>query len=414
MVASGEPPRPQKEGQRMSVQQALKQAHQSWRAGQGRQAEDLCLKILAAAPRQPEALHLMGLIAHGAGRLDMAIGYIERACEAPQVPAIFLSNLAEMCRQAGRLEEGEKAARRAVAINPKLAGAWSNLGIILQEQGKLDESADCLERALALEPDSAETHNNLANTRRKQERLTEAENHWTRALALKPDYPEALSNQALLLVEQQKLDEAAANCRRAINLNPRLPDAYVNLAAVETAREHHLDALRCLDALMNVAPDNFAGLTARALTLKQLDKLDEAFKVAQRAVAVRPQNPEAHNTLGLVLQAQGRYDDAMAAFDKAATMAGGATEKARLNQALLMAEFGRLEELQEAFDKVVKEFPNSAPGWFNRADGRKFQAGDPDIEAMETLLASEETSSKTSKMILHFALGKAYLDAGEF
>src|SRR5260370_31275498 len=213
-----------------------------------------------------------------------------------------------MCRQKGFLAEGEEAGRRAVALAPNCASAWNNLGILLQEMLKLDESRLCLERALALEPNNAETLNNLANTFKRLGLAAEAERRWNAALALKPDYAEVYSNLSNLLLDQGEYDHAESMARRAIGVNPRLADAYVNLAGVETARHRHRDALRSLDALLAFAPTHPRALAARALTLKDLDRLDKAMDSARRAAANAPESPEPHNAIGQVFQALGKFD----------------------------------------------------------------------------------------------------------
>lgn len=262
------------EGPQLTMSEAVTLAYTHWNSGQAPQAEQLCLRILAKWPQQPDALHLLGLIAHTFGRLDLAISYMRQACQAPGAPATYFSNLAEMYRQKGLLVEAEQAGRQAVALDPALVDAWSNLGIILQESGKLDASLECLERVVTLCPDAAKAHNNLANTYRRQDRQDRAEWHYRHALTLDPDYAEAHSNLSFLLSSQGHFDDAVAAGRRAIELNPRLTDGYLNIAEAEIQRLQLGEAIRWLDALHAFAPDHVGGLTARALVLKKAERLD--------------------------------------------------------------------------------------------------------------------------------------------
>ena len=403
---------PNGQPQQISVPDALGQAYAHWNAGQADQAEMLCQRILAAWPGQSDAMHLLGLMAHAYGNLDMAIDHLRQACRAPRAPAVYFSNLAEMCRQRGLLQEGEEAARRSVAMNNTLPGAWNNLGIILQEAGKLDESRMCLERVLTLQPESPEAHNNLANTCKRLGLLDRAEQYWLRALALRPNYPEPHSNLSNLLNDQGEYDRAAHHAREAIELNPQLADAYVNLAAVETSRQRHGEALRWLDSLLSFAPQHASGLAARALALKQLDLLEPALDSARRAVAANPENGEAHNALGLVLQAMGRFEPALAAFDKAASLPGAPQEKALINRAVLYTEHGQTAAAEAAFEQALRAFPHSASAHFNGADLHKFTADDPRLAAMQALTAPDVALSRNDRMLVQFALGKAWLDIG--
>jgi len=405
--------RPAAPSQNLSIEEALSRAFGHWNAGQADQAEMFCQRVLSAWPGQTDALHLMGVMAHAYGNLDLALQHVRQACQAPRAPAVYFSDLAEMCRQKGLLEEGEQAGRRATALNPDLVGAWNNLGIILQESGKLDESVACLERVVCLQPGNPEAHNNLGNTYKRLNRLDRAEAHYAKALSINPNYAEAHSNLSNLLKENGQMERAAAEARLAIDINPRLADAYINLAGVEISRYRYSEALRWLDALQAFAPAHGGCHNAQAMALKQLDRLDEALDSACRAVALIPENADAHNTLGQVLQELGRFDEAVACYERAAKLPGTAAESAMVNRASLLMEVGRKDEAWEAFDQVLGAYPRSASALSNRVDIKKYSEGDADISRMEALLRPEEGLSFKDQMSLHFALGKAYLDVGD-
>ena len=209
---------------------------------------------------------------------------------------------------------------------------------------KLDESRLCLERALSLEPNNPETLNNLANTMKRLGLAAEAEKRWNAALKLKPDYAEAFSNLSNLLNDQGEYDRAETMARRAIELSPRLADAYINLAGVATARHRHADALMTLDALLAFAPMHPRALAARALALKELDRLDEAIDAARRAALAAPGKPRSAQCEGQVYQAMGRFELALAAYDRAAALPGPAQQDAIANRGALFMEFGRKAE----------------------------------------------------------------------
>ena len=406
--------KPQKaeQNQDLNLEQALQRAYAHWNAGQADQAELFCQRVLAVWPGQSDACHLMGVMAHAYGNLDLALQHVRQACLAPRAPAVYFSNLAEMCRQKGLLEEGEQAGRRAVTLSPDLVAGWNNLGIILQESGKLDESANCLERVVALQPNNPEANNNLGNTYKRLGRLDRAEQHYLKALALTPNYAEAHSNLSNLLNDIGQLDRAAAEAKTAIDINPRLSDAYINLAAVETSRNNHAEALRWLDSLLSFAPANATGLAAKAMTLKHFDRLDEALDSARRAVAAAPNSADSHNALGQIQQALNLTDEAMISYQRAASLPGTAIESAMVNGAVLLMETGRKDEALAAFNRVNEIYPRSALAWFNGADLKKFTPEDPAFARMEALLRPDGVQSLTDRMSMHFALGKAYMDAG--
>jgi len=404
---------PDTQPQGMSLEQAMALAYGHWNAGQADQAERLCQQVLQVWPEHADALHLLGLLAHGHGNLSLAIEFLRRACATPRAPALFHSNLAEMCRQSGLLAEGEKAARRAVTLDNRLTAGWNNLGIILQEAGKLEESLTCLARVVERTPDNPEAHNNLANSLKRLGRLTEARAHYDQAIALNPNYSEAHSNLANLLNEWGQAEPAMAEARLAIELNPRNADAYLNAAAVALGQKRQFEAMRWIDNLLSFAPHHPGGLIAKARALKEDDNLPEAEQAARLAVSVAEQSSDAHEVLAQVLQGLEQTDEALAHYDQAASLPTAVPETPLISKAVMLMEIGRTKESAEIFDQALAINPRSANVWFNRCEMKKFSATDPDITKMEAVLASADSQGMgpSDRTLLHFALGKAWMDA---
>jgi tetratricopeptide (TPR) repeat protein len=399
-------------GRLVTLEQAIVLANQHWSAGQAEPAERICLQIITVRPGHAEALHLLGLIAYARNKSGRAIDYLIQASRAPDAPALILSNLTEMYRQSGRLAEAEEAGRRAVAQDAAFAAGWSNLGIVLQERGNLGESRGCLERAVALNPRAADAQSNLGNTLKKLGELKLAGLHYEQAIALDPNHALAHSNFAVTLNDLGEHARARAHAARAMTIAPTFADGYINAAAVEARVGDNQEALRLLDAALAFAPNNARVLTSRAEALHTLDRLAEALCEVERALALEPANGESCNLRARILQALHRHDEALAGFDQAATLLPEPAT-AIANKAVLLMEIGRTQESSAAFDSALALQPSLASAWYNRADAKKFAKGDPDIATMNALLESGRVESYTDRVCLHFALGKAHLDAGE-
>src|SRR5271166_4535737 len=110
----------------IDIAATIERARAAWRAGRADEAEMACRQVLAVWPGQGDAMQLLGLMAYAYGNLDLAIAHLRHACQSPRAPAVYFSDFAEMCRQGGLLAEAEQAARRAVALDPNLAGARNN------------------------------------------------------------------------------------------------------------------------------------------------------------------------------------------------------------------------------------------------------------------------------------------------
>lgn len=396
--------------QHLTIPQALETAHAYWNAGQAAQAEQLCALVLQVAPSQPDALNLLGLMKHAYGHLDLALDYIHRASQSPDAPATIHSNLAELYRQKSLLKKAEQSARRAVEKEPKLVAAWSNLGIILQETGELNASLECLQHVVSLQPDNAEAYNNLANTYRRLGDLTRAQESYQLALALRPDYAAAHSNLAALFSDLGQLDEAINSAKRAIDINPQLADAYLNLAHIELSRMRYADAVHWVNSVLAFSPQHVGALTALAQLMIATERYQEAVAAVRQALAIAPDSANAHKTLGKALQALGQYEEAEQAYNLAAVLPGTVAEEALVARAVLLMEIGDQDAAAAGFEHALTRFPGSPRVVAARCDNKRYSAGDPDIALMEAALAHQPALSIPDQVMLHFSLGKAYLD----
>ena len=198
---------------------------------QGRllEAEALCRRALDASPNLPEALHLLGVIAHQNGKLGEAIQHVQRAVQvAPQV-ALFHANLGEMYRLSGRPKLAAQEARRALEISPAMPEALSNLGVALYELSDYEGAADAHRQAVAARPDFAQAHSNLGNALHALKRFDEAIAAYRRAIELKPDFADAWANLGTTLHHAGEFDEAIAVLRRAVALAPDHANAHSGL-----------------------------------------------------------------------------------------------------------------------------------------------------------------------------------------
>jgi len=260
-------------------------AHQ--RAGRLREAEAAYREVLEAEPGQPDALHLLGVLARRAGDPARAADLIGRAIEADGDRPEYHANLGNALRDLGRGDEAVTAYRRALALSPDMASAHSNLSLALAAAGDAEAAVEHAERAAELAPEAAEVHYNRGNALRAAGRLDEAAAAYVDALQLAPDLVDALHDLSAVLRNRGRLEEAVSTARRGLE----------------------------------VAPDD-AGLH-NALGLALLDQGDVVEAEAALAEAVRLDDgfALAHNNLGLALQALGRLDAAAAAFERAIELA---------------------------------------------------------------------------------------------
>jgi tetratricopeptide (TPR) repeat protein len=112
-------------------------------------------------------------------------------------------------------------------------------------------------------------------------------------------------------------------------------------------------------------------------TLYSQGKYAQAEKVCRQLLAARPNNPDAHNILGVSLNALGRGEDGVEELRKAIALAPeSASIHANLGEVL--RQLGRKEEAAEALERAIKLEPDNAQAqnnlgitWFEQGKMRR-------------------------------------------
>jgi tetratricopeptide (TPR) repeat protein len=180
------------------------------RAGRLTEAERGYRRILAADPRQPDALHMLGVLAYQTGRNAAAAELIGRAIALHGGNAAFHSNLGLALKDLGQLAPAAEAFRQAIALQPNAAAPHNNLGIVFTALGRWDEALACSAKALELQPDFADAHVNIGHVRRQEQKLEAAITQYRTAIRLKPDFAEAHTSLAHALLQNGEFAEGWA------------------------------------------------------------------------------------------------------------------------------------------------------------------------------------------------------------
>ena len=174
------------------------------------EARTLAEGVLRDKPAHPDALHLLGVIAHHQARFDEAAALIGRALALrPQmVDARINRSLALTFLR--RFDEAESEVDKALAAQPGNGLALKLQAQICRDRGRLDEAAAAFARITRREPRDFESWSNLGATLRALDRFAEAEAAFRKAIAIRPDMPAAHNNLGKLLLATGRLAEGFA------------------------------------------------------------------------------------------------------------------------------------------------------------------------------------------------------------
>src|SRR5207249_8287676 len=104
------------------------------------------------------------------------------------------------------------------------------------------------------------------------------------------------------------------HCRRVLEINPQNFDAHICLALAFLAADRREDAGRICDAALVLRPQAETSLNELAILLMRLVRLPQALGTLDHALALRPAFVPALINRGQVLELLGRYDGALASF----------------------------------------------------------------------------------------------------
>lgn len=141
------------EEKKLSIDKALSLAVKNHKEGRLHEAEVIYRKILEKEDN-PDALHLLGVIAHQIGKHEDSVNYISKAIQLKSDCAIYYSNLGMAYEALGKEEESAKNFAMALKINSEHENAHLacyNLGIFFKDKGKIMESLEYFNKAVELD-----------------------------------------------------------------------------------------------------------------------------------------------------------------------------------------------------------------------------------------------------------------------
>lgn len=345
-------------------------------SGQKEAAVQMAAAAVAAAPSALYAWIALGQALAAASRFEEAERAYAQALHIDGASPLLRLAMGEWKTACGRAEEAIAEFNHALARRPAWAAAHLGLGNALARLGRPAEALASYEKAMELAPRSAEAQFAAGFALAKLRRMKEAEARYRRALFLRPDFSAAWLNLGALLREQGRDLAAEAALHRAVQLRPQLISAWLNLALLERERGRLTEAEEHLQRALHLDPANKEILIACAQLcaaqrdqagawawLRKVQELDTRCPAAGKESSRETEN-EAHNLEGILLHQEERFEEAIAAFQRAERLGHRAAASNRGNSLL---ELGRMDAALQAHEAAVKLDPESAGSRYNLA-----------------------------------------------
>ena len=257
----------------------LQQGMQHHAGGQLEEAEQIYRQVLAQSPQQPDALHLLGLLAAQYRDFERAHDLIRLAIAANPDEAMFHNNLANVCVERGDLTAAEALYRSAIELDGSRLDARSNLGLLLGNTQRPEDAERLLRQVVELDPTNPDWRQNLAGLYLGLGRDSEALAQCDEGLVVAPRNRTLRGLLATAYLHLGLTDKACAVLKAWIASEPDDPYPRHHLAAC--TGEHV--PVRATDAYVTGMFDSFA----RRFDAKRADLSYQAPALVAAEVARR-------------------------------------------------------------------------------------------------------------------------------
>jgi tetratricopeptide (TPR) repeat protein len=286
----------------------------------------------------------------------------------PDSPQVLL-DLAIAYFDAEQFEKALEPLRKILTREPQNAGARQMLGKTYFMLGDLSNSSRELQSALSLDPNNVDVAYTLGIAYLRNRQVAAAKELYDRLLKQLGDQPELHIVIGRAYREAGFLPDAIAEFRKAISLNPAFPRAHYSLGLtylLDEGQSKLSEALEEFRIELAANPNEFYANYYLGIVYIFQRKWDLAIDALQRAATVQPNNPDPYFQLGQAYQELGRHEQAIEALKKTIALNPYlahnkyqvTTAHHRLAQSLLkidQSDAGR-KELQLASDLKTEAF----------------------------------------------------------
>ncbi|MDF0589846.1 tetratricopeptide repeat protein [Candidatus Methanocrinis natronophilus] len=199
------------------------------------------------------------------------------------------------------------------------------------------------------------------------DRFEEAVEFFKGFVDIDPSDVEAWYKLAVAYLGAGRLDEGQASAERAVDLRADDPELLDLLGGISSLKNDDEGALEFFDKAIEAKPDHVRGWISKVMTLRNLDRIDEAIVAYRQGIEKAPalRDPEEWNDLAGAIYDRGDYEATIDFLDFLLELE---PEEAsyKFNKLGPLSKLKRYEAVVELAEELVEEMPEFIPGWMVR------------------------------------------------
>lgn len=286
-----------------------------------KEAENKINILLKNNPKVSEFYNLQALLAVINKQPERAIKSYKKAIDLNPKNLLAHLAMAKLLLDTGDIQHAEEYAYKALSINNKTPSAFYVLANIALKRNRPLEAEKKLLTAKQRNQGNIKLEIAITNNLGK---LYIAQKQPLKILSLAKDivnlHPKESSALSLLanaqLINKQK-KQAEQTLNKLVNRDKQnIPDRLLLIRLLVDQPEKEKDALKLLDEISSIAPDNLQVLSQKAAYLTKLKHYQEAREVAAKVNKLAPKSGFLHLIEGEIYLSEKKLDQALAAFQK--------------------------------------------------------------------------------------------------
>ncbi|XP_065087846.1 UDP-N-acetylglucosamine--peptide N-acetylglucosaminyltransferase 110 kDa subunit isoform X2 [Ochlerotatus camptorhynchus] len=354
------------QSQQLSSVGLLELAHREYQAVDYENAERHCMQLWRQESNNTGVLLLLSSIHFQCRRLDKSAQFSTLAIKQNPLLAEAYSNLGNVYKERGQLQEALENYRHAVRLKPDFIDGYINLAAALVAARDMEQAVQAYVTALQYNPDLYCVRSDLGNLLKALGRLDEAKACYLKAIETRPDFAVAWSNLGCVFNAQGEIWLAIHHFEKAVALDPNFLDAYINLGNVLKEARIFDRAVAAYLRALNLSPYNAVVHGNLACVYYEQGLIDLAIDTYRRAIELQPNFPDAYCNLANALKEKGQVQEAEDCYNTALRLCPNHADSLN-NLANIKREQGYIEEATRLYLKALEVFPEFAAAHSNLA-----------------------------------------------
>jgi predicted O-linked N-acetylglucosamine transferase (SPINDLY family) len=335
----------------------LQKAGHEFQQGRLDDAAAYIQKILTLDKTQPDANHMMGLIAYRRKQYDSASELISRAIKINPYQPVFHFNLGLVMQGMRKQADALVSYDRTIQINPAFIEAHLNRGNVLKDMGRTEDALTAYDRVIEINQAHAKAHSNRSNALKDLGRLEEGLAAAERSIQLNSTSPEAYNIRGCILKDLGRMEDALADFNRAIQIDPQIIDAHANRGIILLGQGNYLAALAACARVIQLNPGAAEAHNSRGNILFEAGHLNDALTAFENALNTDPQSANAHRNRGFILPEQRHLVEALETYAKAIQLDPGLAYTCNTLGTILWY-LDQVEEAESSYRRALKLKPD--------------------------------------------------------